>query len=85
MTKSVFKKDSDSFSQVMKTYKERNKKIIYEWWIDLPILDVRSKKSGIEFDSEEHKLSVEEFLKTNEVTTLRSKKKYNSKNFRLLL
>jgi len=83
MTTSVMTKNTVSFREVINTHKTKNKVDRYEWWFDLPTSDVSSKSPSVEFDVEDHKTAVEEFLKTNEVITLRSKKNPKPKNFRL--
>ena len=76
-------KNAVSFNESINTHKTKNKVDRYEWWYDVPTSDVSSKSPSIEFDVEDHKTAVEEFLKTNEVITLRSKKNPKPKNFRL--
>ena len=83
MNTSVMTKSEVSFSEAINTHKTKNKVDRYEWWFDLPTSDVSSKSPSVEFDVEDHKTAVEEFLKTNEVITLRSKKNPKPKNFRL--
>ena len=82
MNTSVMTKSEVSFSEVINVHKTKNPKR-YEWWFDLPTSDVSSKSPPVEFDVEDHKTAVEEFLKTNEVITLRSRKNPRTKNFRL--
>ena len=83
MNTSVMTKNPDSFNEAINTHKTKNTVDRYEWWFDLPTSDVSSKSPSVEFDVEDHKTAVEEFLKTNEVITLRSKKNPKPKNFRL--
>jgi len=83
MNTSVMTKNAVSFNESINTHKTKNKVDRYEWWYDVPTSDVSSKSPSIEFDVEDHKTAVEEFLKTNEVITLRSKKNPKPKNFRL--
>jgi hypothetical protein len=83
MNTSVMTKNTVSFSEVINTHKTKNKVDRYEWWFDLPTSDVSSKTPSVELDVEDHKTAVEEFLKTNEVITLRSRKNPRTKNFRL--
>jgi len=83
MNTSVMTKNPDSFNEAINTHKTKNKVDRYEWWFDLPTSDVSSKSPSVEFDVEDHKTAVEEFLKTNEVITLRSRKSPKPKNFRL--
>ena len=83
MNTSVMTKNPDSFNEAINTHKTKNKVDRYEWWFDLPTSDVSSKSPSVEFDIEDHKTAVEEFLKTNEVITLRSRKSPKPKNFRL--
>ena len=82
MNTSVMTKSEVSFSEVINVHKTKNPKR-YEWWFDLPTSDVSSKSPPVEFDVEDHKTAVEEFLKINEVITLRSRKSPKPKNFRL--
>ena len=83
MTTSVITKNTVSFREAINTHKTKNKVDRYEWWFDLPTSDVSSKTPSVELDVEDHKTAVEEFLKTNEVITLRSRKNPRTKNFRL--
>ena len=83
MNTSVMTKNTVSFSEVINTHKTKNKVDRYEWWFDLPTSDVGSKTPSVELDVEDHKTAVEEFLKTNEVITLRSRKNPRTENFRL--
>ena len=83
MNTSVMTKNAVSFNESINTHKTKNKVDRYEWWYDVPTSDVSSKCPSVEFDVEDHKTAVEEFLKTNDVTTLRSKKNPKPKNFRL--
>ena len=83
MNTSVMTKSEVSFSEAINTHKTKNKVDRYEWWFDLPTSDVSSKTPSVELDVEDHKTAVEEFLKTNEVITLRSRKNPRTKNFRL--
>ena len=83
MNTSVMTKNAVSFNESINTHKTKNKVDRYAWWYDVPTSDVSSKSPSIEFDVEDHKTAVEEFLKTNEVITLRSKKNPKPKNFRL--
>ena len=83
MNTSVMTKNAVSFNESINTHKTKNKVDRYEWWYDVPTSDVSSKSPSVEFDVEDHKTAVEEFLKTNEVITLRSKKNPKPKNFRL--
>ena len=83
MTTSVMTKNTVSFREVINTHKTKNTVDRYEWWFDLPTSDVSSKSPSVEFDVEDHKTAVEEFLKINEVITLRSRKSPKPKNFRL--
>ena len=83
MTTSVMIKNTVSFNQSINFHKTKNKVDRYEWWFDLPTSDVSSKTPSVELDVEYHKTAVEEFLKTNEVITLRSRKNPRTKNFRL--
>ena len=82
MNTSVMTKIEVSFSESINTNKTKNPKR-YEWWYDVPTSDVSSKSPSVEFDVEDHKTAVEEFLKINEVITLRSRKSPKPKNFRL--
>ena len=75
-------KSEVSFSEVINVHKTKNPKR-YEWWYDVPTSDVSSKSQSVEFDVEDRKTAVEEFLKINEVITLRSRKSPKPKNFRL--
>ena len=83
MNTSVMTKNAVSFNESINTHKTKNKVDRYEWWFDLPTSDVSSKSPSVEFDVEDHKTAVEEFLKINEVITLRSRKSPKPKNFRL--
>jgi len=83
MNTSVMTKNAVSFNESINTHKTKNKVDRYEWWYDVPTSDVSSKSPSIEFDVEDHKTAVEEFLKINEVITLRSRKSPKPKNFRL--
>jgi hypothetical protein len=83
MTTSVITKNTVSFNQSINTYKTKNKVDRYEWWFDLPTSDVSPKSPSVELDVENHKTAIEEFLKTNKVITLRSRKNPRTKNFRL--
>ncbi len=75
-------KNTVSFNQTINNHKTKNPNR-YEWWYDLPTSDVSSKPPSVEFDIEDRKAAVEEFLKTNEVTYLPPQKSPKSKNFRL--
>jgi hypothetical protein len=83
MTTLLMTKIEVSFNEAINTHKTKNKVDRYEWWYDLPTSDESPKSPSVEFDVEDHKTAVEEFLKTNEVITLRSKKSPRPKNFKL--
>jgi len=82
MNTSVMTKSEVSFSESINVHKTENPKR-YEWWYDVSTSDVSSKTPSVELDVEDHKTAVEEFLKTNEVITLRPRKNPRTKNFRL--